>query len=176
MRRITFMTLLQITFSVLLFYVGSSWAQCANPIVASCNVYASCFARYCPCDVGSQDEYFISYGEKYCRRFLDVSTFSSAGAKWRDDTLRCPNNCNCSKMRTFAFDSHVACYTQANSSICALPLVDVLEIRKVIDAKDLFTSDGWKQMREVAKICKSTAPDDGRRTVWSGLEVILSTR
>ena len=44
-------------------------AQCIIQGPLSCNVYNTCFDRYCPCT--GADNYFISYGRKYCDRFLN---------------------------------------------------------------------------------------------------------
>src|SRR3954447_21355906 len=91
-------------------------AQCASAAQPNCAVYASCFAKQCPC-TGDANEYFISYGEKYCRRFLGDDNFSDVGKAWRDATLVCLQEkivpkldlsatptCNCATMRAFAFD------------------------------------------------------------------------
>ena len=163
-------------------------AQCVNPIVAGCGMYKACFSKYCPCK-GSSREYFEKYGEKYCEKFLANATLSAQGKKWRDSTFRClheaivpkldlarPEKCDCASMRDLAFKSHVACYTQQSSSICALPLSDLNETRKTIEIADLFGKEGWSQMTEVARICSTSAPDDGRRTIWHTLLTILSAR
>src|SRR5436309_1041028 len=70
-----------------LFAVPSASAQCSNSIKPSCGVYATCFAKYCPCN--GSDEYFLTYGKKYCEKFLGLATFSAEGVKWRDKTLVC---------------------------------------------------------------------------------------
>jgi hypothetical protein len=79
-------------------------------------------------------------------------------------------------MRGLAYRSHVACYTQAGASICDLGASDVNAIRKVIDVSDIFDSDGWKQMHEVATICEAKAPDARRRAMWAVMELILRVR
>ena len=163
-------------------------AQCRSDAMPSCQVYTSCFARYCPCD-GDANEYFVSYGKKYCERFLAISNFSDAGKKWRDSTLRCLQGvivpkldisespkCNCVEMKAFAFRSHVECYTKNTSSICELPLSDVNRIRAVIDIADAFSAEGWRQMRDVANICAANAPDDSRRSLWKLMNGILAVR
>lgn len=154
----------------------------------SCAVYETCFAKYCPCD-GKPTEYFRTYGAKYCTAFLQNATLTGEGKKWRDATLVCLQEsivphlkisakptCDCSSMRTVAFNSHVACYTQPRASICNLPASDVTSIGTTVKVKDLFNSEGWKQMRDVATICAATAPDDGRRSVWKGLAATLKVR
>lgn len=172
----------------LLAFAAAAHSQCRNDIEAGCSVYSQCFARYCHC-AGDPDEYFERYGRRYCEKFLDQSGFSKEGKAWRDNTLRCLQEaivpkldisndpkCNCREMRSLAFRSHTTCYTQESSSICALQLPDLLEIQKVIDVSDTFSSDGWKQMREVSAICRKTAPDDGRRAIWSAIDTVLSLR
>jgi hypothetical protein len=158
-----------------------------NTITPSCDVYASCFAKYCSCD--GANEYFLKYGQKYCTRFLNNESLSAAGRRWRDSTLRCLQEsivphldisehprCDCAAMRGLAYRSHVACYTQAGASICDLGASDVNAIRKVIDVSDIFDSEGWKQMHEVARICEVKAPDAGRRALWAAMELILRMR
>ncbi len=162
-------------------------AQCTNSIQTSCEVYEACFAKYCPCS--GANEYFMSYGAKYCKSFLDNTALSNAGKKWRDSTLRCLQEtivphldiaaqpkCNCGQMKQRAFDSHVACYTKSDASICNLPSTDVVQIGKTVDMKDLFDKAGWRQMHEVSKVCANSAPDAGRRTTWKAMEVVLRAR
>lgn len=160
--------------------------QCVNSATPTCEVYQSCFAKYCPC-ASSPDEYFMSYGAKYCKAFLSNAQFSASGNKWRDSTLRClqesivpklPKNvgdaCNCGDMKQIAFESHVACYTTPGASICDLPTADINQIRSIVDLKDWFDAAGRKQMKEVSKICSTSAPDDGRRTAWRAINAVLS--
>lgn len=170
---------------VIAISIGTSASgQCVNTVSPSCGVYESCFAKYCPC--GGDDEYFLSYGKKYCEAFLGAANFSSEGANWRDRTLTCLQEtivpeldisdnptCNCSSMRAFAFDSHVSCYTQSGASICDLGVSDLNEIRKIIDIGDVLSVDGLKQTRAVVDICKNSAPDDGRRSFWSTLSALI---
>jgi len=177
------------TFTIICYLAPpSAFAQCANSPVPSCTVYESCFSKYCPCN-GDPNEYFESYGGKYCKRFLEEVEFSPSGKKWRDSTLICLQEvivpklnisenptCDCAEMKKFAFDSHVACYTQPETSMCNLPITDLNKIRKLIENSDLFSSDGWQQMKQVAKICEKTAPNDGRKSIWKALVTILSVR
>lgn len=180
--------LASIATGVMLFaWPGASRAQCENPIQAGCGVYESCFAKYCPCAPGT-DEYFKSYGVKYCKAFLQNASLSDAGKKWRDSTLRCLQEsivphldisaqpkCNCGQMKQVAFDSHVACYTKQGASICDLPKKDVVTIGKTVDMKDLFDKSGWRQMHEVSKVCAKNAHDDGRRKLWIAIETTLGS-
>jgi hypothetical protein len=157
-----------------LFVGTTAMAQCVNSPTPSCGVYESCFATACQCD-SSEFEYFKSYGKKYCEVFLDLPNLSPKGKEWRDSTLRClqetivpllpPDgqaaSCDCKAMQLQAFDSHVACYTQSNNSICSL---EVRDWRAILDAADVVASlkdqKSRKQMVEVARICMSQVGGD----------------
>ncbi|MNF66498.1 hypothetical protein D3C84_482910 [compost metagenome] len=176
---------------VLLFMCSiamSAWAGCENQATPSCAVYQSCFAKYCSCK-DSEDEYFNRYGAKYCKVFLENISFSDSGKAWRDSTLRClqesivprldlnnPSACDCKAMKDFAYKSHVSCYTSADHSICDLPLSDVYNIYRAVNIKDALSSEGWKQMHTVSAICSKTSSEDGRRSLWKTIELILSLR
>ena len=182
--------LLAKAWSVCMFLAGtiSSHAQCENAATPSCAVYESCFAKYCPCD-GQPSEYFRTYGLKYCKSFLANTALSAEGKTWRDSTLVCLQEsivpelnisanptCNCEQMRSIAYDSHVACYTKPGASICGLPASDVAAIAKTVDIKDLVDAAGWRQMRDVAIRCETTASDDSRRTAWKAMSQVLRLR
>lgn len=177
-----------LAFVLLMAGYGVVQAQCANAIQAQCGVYDSCFSKYCPCPSGP-NEYFQSYGAKYCRSFLANTALSDQGKKWRDSTLRCLQEaivphldissqpkCDCAQMKQRAFDAHVACYTKPDASICELPAVDIVQIGNTIETKDLFDKLGWKQMHEVSKVCAAKSPDDGRRAAWKVIETVLRAR
>lgn len=134
------------------------------------------------------DEYFETYGLKYCGAFLANANFSHEGRKWRDSTLVCLQEaivpkldistapkCDCAAMRSHAFASHVACYTKPGASICNLPVGDLNEIRKTIGLGDMLSGDGRQQMAQVALICAGSAPDDGRRATWRALSGLIGT-
>lgn len=173
---------------LLLLFSSVTSAQCENTISPSCDVYQKCFAKYCPCPAGPA-EYFKSYGEKYCMAFLANANFTDAGKKWRDSTLRCLQEtivprldisenpvCDCGNMRDFAFDAHVACYTQKSNSICDLGKADKLEIVKTIGIEGLFDSAGWRQMYEVVKVCTVGAQTPASREEWKRTEADLKER
>lgn len=174
------------------FLVGAAtanlvFAQCANALAPSCTVYEACFARYCDCKY-SPDEYFLSYGKTYCERFLENTSLSAAGTKWRDSTLRClqeqivpkliivspPASCDCTSMRSYAFTTHVDCYTQAANSVCNLPLADIVSIGETIELKDAFSSDGWKTMKDVVRVCQDTASTVDRQAAWKRINDFIS--
>ncbi|WP_156473227.1 hypothetical protein [Pseudorhodoferax sp. Leaf265] len=164
-------------FLALIFLPGvaaSSWAACVNTATPTCGVYQSCFADRCNCS-GSQYEYFKSYGEKYCKAFLELPGLSDKGNKWRDSTLRClqekivpmlpvdgaANSCNCKQMQIDVFDSHVACYTQPSSSICDLSVADWSKITAATDPiASLVDQKSRKQIKEVARICYNKVTGD----------------
>jgi len=134
--------------------------ECMSSAKPSCNVYDRCFERMCNCEV-TPDRYFISYGKKYCERFLYGIQLSSAGQRWRDETLVClqetivphlPLNsaqCSCRELKTIAFRAHVTCYTQPDASICDLGPDDWLKIHDIIDKEDVRMDE----MLAVARIC-----------------------
>jgi hypothetical protein len=147
---------------VVCLWPGSTIAQCVVTQKPSCDIYQKCFARHCSC--GGPDEYFISYGKKYCEKFLKTD-FSGAVKVWRDSTLKClqqkiipelPRNaesCDCKSMRSFAMATHVACYTQPRASICSLSVPDVRKIESVINLPDLVTIEGQSTVCAIANIC-----------------------
>lgn len=147
---------------------GPAWAQCANTAKLSCGVYETCFAKYCQCTGAS--EYFLSYGKKYCDRFLGGTGWSAVGEKWRDRTLLCLQEeiipkldissnpkCDCKAMKDFAFKTHVKCYTQPGASICSLTEGDFKKIYDTINVVDDLFKDpyGRAQMRQVLEICRN---------------------
>jgi len=145
----------------------------------SCEVYDTCLEARCKCE-SSLFPYFISYGKKYCERFLASTNWSSSGASWRDKTLVClqekivlmlPTNalpCDCKALKAAAFQIHVACYTQPNASVCDLGLGDWITIYKIIDNHDLFADpDGRAQMLAVARICGSNHPDGPLKDIFN---------
>lgn len=173
--------------AVLVFWVfvsvaRVSLAQCVNTMTPTCDVYQSCFAKYCPCQ-NSPDEYFLSYGKKYCTKFLDNAELSAEGKKWRDSTLRCLQEaivpvlqisehptCNCGNMKDFAFQSHVSCYTKPGASMCSLGALDMLKIVAVVETKDFLSSVGRAQMLRVAGICLGILPAGDLKDTWAKIE------
>lgn len=164
-----------------------SSAQCMNPIVPSCGVYTSCFAKFCDCR-RSPDEYFLSFGNRYCERFLDEGRFSQVGKEWRDSTLRClqekivphldlstASRCDCSKMREIAFESHVSCYTQPGKSVCDLPIADLGIIGQTVEARDAFSRDGWRTFLQIARKCMSSAGTVEKRSRWKRIADAVAT-
>ena len=134
-----------------------SKAECANSIEASCAVYSECFGKHCNCS-GTEDEYLVGFGKSYCEAFLNQDEFSDTGKKWKESTLRCLQEalvpiipfdsgkvCDCSKVKIFAYSSHVGCYTKSNNSVCDLPISDIAVIAKTI----IFDKSFFSQVRIV---------------------------
>jgi hypothetical protein len=134
--------------------------QCLSSAKPSCAVYSDCFERTCNCEA-TPDRYFISYGQKYCQRFLGTDRLSAAGNRWREKTLVClqekivphlPTNsgkCDCGSLKRLAIASHVECYTQPGASICDLGPEDWKEIYNIVDREDMDS----REMLGVAQIC-----------------------
>ena len=150
---------------------GHARAQCQNSVKLGCNVYNICFERYCPCS--ADKNYFTNYGKKYCEKFLGRSDWSAQGATWRDKTLLClqesivpklnfdhPEKCDCAKMKDFAFQTHVSCYSQDSASICRLPASDWAKIIETIDTADLLDSYGARQMLSIVNVCIEQRAED----------------
>jgi hypothetical protein len=161
-------TLFLLLTMISVFHVREAYGQCMSTGQPSCQVYTNCFEHNCPCS--GSDNYFTNYGLRYCQRFLAATGWSAEGQRWRDRTLIClqetivprlpigaPQTCNCSAMKSFAYQSHVGCYTQTDASICNLPLGDIQRIWSIVDAGDLFDSYGLRQMLQVAGICLGAA-------------------
>lgn len=139
---------------------------CLSTSSPSCALYTDCFNRQCNC-AGSEHEYFLSYGKKYCEAFMQESGLSERGKAWRDSTLRCLQEsivpslpfdsgqaCNCEAIESKAFVSHVACYTQPTNSMCDLPLSDWFNIANAANLPGgIFSTKIRKQMIDVMRIC-----------------------
>lgn len=139
---------------------------CVNTSTPSCSLYTDCFNRQCNC-AGSEHEYFISYGKKYCDAFMQDDGLSERGKAWRDSTLHCLQEsivptlpfgsgqaCNCEEIESKAFISHVACYTQPTNSICDLPASDLFNIANTANLPGgIFSTKIRKQMIDVLRIC-----------------------
>lgn len=160
----------------ILFSTGVCAQQCVNPVKPNCDFYSQCMEATCRCGFGSTG-YAVSYGRKYCQKFLGEKALSAAGVSWRDATLRClqeklvavlPMNgaaCDCSKLQSAAYDTHVGCYTQSGSSICDLPETDVLKIKNLVDDSDKSDAAGLKAILQIAGRCIATNPTNAWKIV-----------
>jgi hypothetical protein len=154
-------------------------AQCVVSQRPSCDIYQKCFAKSCNC--AGPDEYFISYGKKYCEKFLKTD-FSGALRIWRDSTLKClqqkiipelPQNggaCDCKSMRSFAMATHVACYTQPRASICLLSSPDVHKIESLINLTDLITVEGQSTVCAIASVCDKQTSQSSTHSELGGVQ------
>ncbi|MGE8131652.1 hypothetical protein ACQKQD_32330 [Methylobacterium sp. NPDC080182] len=151
-------------FMLLCFFSNHAQAQCSNSVKLGCGVYTQCFERYCPCS--ADKNYFTNYGKRYCEKFIGRNDWSTQGVAWRDKTLLClqeaiipkldldhPEKCDCSKMKDFAFQTHISCYSQNTASICRLPASDWSKIIQTIDTADLLDAYGAKQMLGIVNVC-----------------------
>ncbi|MBS2018596.1 MAG: hypothetical protein JST00_37365 [Deltaproteobacteria bacterium] len=138
-------------------------AICAAPKVGDCSFYAACIERTVPCGA---EGYAIGYGTKYCERFRLNDDLSAEGLRWRDEVMVClqrrlgrflasplRERATCEDIIEGAFDDHPQCYTEPGASVCDLPPSDWISIVATIDAQDLLSRRGRKQIGETAKIC-----------------------
>ena len=147
-----------------MFFGANVNAQPVNRSQLSCDIYDQ-LNRHSNCD--GQDNYLLSYGRKYCYRFLSATDWTPRGSEWRNETLACLQNaliknlaktgadCDCKCLKDFAFKTHVRCYTQQAASVCRLPISDLLTIYRIIDAVDLVGPAGLRQILGIIRICIS---------------------
>ena len=143
-------------------FVGAASNVSAQATHHACAVYRQ-FDRQCHC--AGADHYFLSYGEKYCERFMRTTGWSQAGARWRDRTMAClarelrahigqrRQGCDCPTIKPSAFESHARCYTHQPSLACKLPLSDIALICRVVDAGDLLGPEGSHQALGITLSC-----------------------
>jgi len=140
--------------------------NCLTPIQKDCSFYESCIENSNEC---GETGYAIGYGKKYCEKFLNYNFTRRRGQVWVESALSClqkslipiymnPMSYTCQEIRESAFNAHPNCYLdpdKKNSSIsvCWLPLIDLIQIFRVIDFQDLISRDAIRQERVVAKTC-----------------------
>ena len=61
--------------------------------------------------------------------------------------------CDCKRLKDFAFQTHVRCYTQQAASVCRLPISDLVTIYRIIDSVDLLDPYGLRQILGIIRIC-----------------------
>ena len=134
----------------------------------ACELYRQ-LERRCDCPANN---YFGSYGRKYCERFMLSAGWSPAGLRWRDRTAACltaeltrflprARGCGCADVKAFAFESHARCYTAQPASACKLPLSDIARIYSLVDAADLFDPLGMRQTLAITFACVRQNGDAG---------------
>ncbi|MFZ9595676.1 MAG: hypothetical protein ACO3A2_06310 [Bdellovibrionia bacterium] len=139
-----------------------AWSpECLNPD-GDCQFYPQCLEESHECGAKG---YALGYGHKYCMRFSEQQKFSSQGKRWVLTTRQCLQDSlvpfvtppwqkdRCEEIMDVAFDSHPNCYTQNGSSICDLPIPDVILIVETIQKPDLVSPRGLKQILSVAQTC-----------------------
>lgn len=141
-------------------------AACLNPPTRDCSFYTRCLETTKACGA---DGYALGYGDKYCSRFLANDGFSREGVVWRDAVMVClqrhlsrylapEDRATCEEITDGAFDDHPSCYTapgEGAPSICDLPPSDWLAVVDTIDAEDLISSRGRRQIEATARACIS---------------------
>lgn len=166
---------MQIIFLSLLAMVISSGQLLANDCVVSdvgrCTFYLDCVEEVRPCGV---EGYAIAYGYKYCNIFKSAEFKREMTTLWRNKTLKCLQlelldynvlSKSCREIKDYAYDSHPGCYVQPDPihpeiSICNINRFDVLEVFSMIRARDSLSRQGFRQIREVARLCYSTLSKD----------------
>eukprot|EP01122_Echinamoeba_exundans_P003644 TRINITY_DN13720_c0_g1_i1.p1 TRINITY_DN13720_c0_g1~~TRINITY_DN13720_c0_g1_i1.p1 ORF type:complete len:484 (-),score=27.32 TRINITY_DN13720_c0_g1_i1:35-1486(-) len=138
--------------------------SCNNPSEISCNFYSACVESVFHC---GPTGYPLAYGAHFCNKFLgpEASNFSPAGAQWRDKVLICLQQAlvpllsqspapSCDELKTAAYESHPACYTdQDTGGVC--DTLSVADMRTV--AGIVFENAGepafWKEVVKVGLRC-----------------------
>jgi hypothetical protein len=142
---------------------------CEAPQIRDCTFYPSCIEHNVPCGPGG---YALGFGEKYCNKFK-AAQLSPAGAAWTSSVMLClekalvtyaapaKKSASCEQIAQAAFDSHPACYTQPNASICFLPPPDVVAVFDTIGTDELFTARTRAQIQAVIETCALQVAERG---------------
>jgi hypothetical protein len=135
--------------------------SCSAPQVRDCTFYASCVERNVPCGPSG---YAIGFGERYCNKFK-AAQLSPTGTAWASSVMLClerslvpyttpeKKSASCEQISQAAFDSHAACYTQPEASICFLPPPDVMTVFDTISADELLAPRTLPQIEAVSATC-----------------------
>jgi len=117
---------------------GQGKANC-TVVPGSCSFYLNCVESTVPC---ASTDYAVAYGYFFCSKYLaHLSQLSPQGQQWVQGVLTCLQNAlvpvvtasstpSCATIRSKAFASHPACYTNnyaiinGSGSICYLPPSD----------------------------------------------------
>ena len=139
--------------------------NCNVPIPMSCDWYLSCLEKSHEC---GPDGYAQSFGYFYCSKYLsNLSVFSPKAKNWIKLVLLCLQNAlvplqtlpgvTCDAIKTTAFDSHPACYTQPAQSVCDLPNSDWGNIYLIV----------WKGLRSSQVVWNSFLTANICLTNWT---------
>uniref|UniRef100_A0A914M9Y4 Uncharacterized protein n=1 Tax=Meloidogyne incognita TaxID=6306 RepID=A0A914M9Y4_MELIC len=135
---------------------GEGKDKCVPKDVEVCNNYLK-FEKTAKC---GDSGYPIGYGLKYCNKFYQYyDSFNDFGKNF----VKCVGPClaekmseniekykgNCNSLRTFAFDSHTPCYLKCNFTKFNVWFKNANVFAKVIDLKDLFSSETFRQMKNI---------------------------
>uniref|UniRef100_A0A914KXZ3 Uncharacterized protein n=1 Tax=Meloidogyne incognita TaxID=6306 RepID=A0A914KXZ3_MELIC len=146
---------------------GKNFVKCVGPCLAEkmseniedvqvCNDYLK-FEDKAKC---GNNGYLIGYGLKYCNKFYqNYDSFNDHGKEF----IKCVGPClaekmriniekykeNCDLLRNFAFDSHTPCYLKCNFTKFNVWFKNADVFVKVIDLKDLFSSETFRQMKNI---------------------------
>ncbi|XP_047123525.1 uncharacterized protein LOC124806540 [Hydra vulgaris] len=115
--------------------------SCYSPTGADCSWYSNCLAAKFPCS-GSQTEYAISYGQKFCSLYNDRrSAFSQNALNWVNAVRKCLqvslvpllrdySTVSCNDIFNKAMASHPGCYVSPYQglSVCTLSPTDWWQI------------------------------------------------
>ena len=145
---------------------------CYYPDPNSCDFYLNCLETSVPC---GPTGYAQSFGDKYCRRFLQIeSTTSPNVAKFIKNTRSClidslvlyvlfarqvgeeifTNLDMCRNVNQHAFRSHSVCYTSHDNSICFLnPFTEIPLIIAEFEKTDFAKFATFLQIEKIATIC-----------------------
>lgn len=145
--------------------VGQALDQC-TPSSTNCNFYENCLEALRTC---GSNGYAIGYGKKYCisflsheilfsrkgKAFLSASRFCLQQALQKgiaDGTINASTSCD--DIKSFAWASHLGCYTEINPSICQIPFSDWILLLGILKDSliDPMTID---MMLEVGAECGS---------------------
>lgn len=144
--------------------------ECSS-LVGTCEYYSCIEKNRLSC---GETGYPMGYGLNYCEKlssieFQPASTalgnrvFPADGNKWKVNVRSClqvemekyfqtnPNS-TCQELRTFAFNSHPGCYTQA-VNFCELNVQSIVQVGLAIAPRDLVSSESQTQVRETANLC-----------------------
>lgn len=132
---------------------------CARPVFDDCSFYRACLEAGAPC---GEDGYALGFGERLCARFVARrSEFSAAGQAWLRGVRSClqislvpllGEATSCASLADRAYETHTACYTTGDASVCTLGAADLITLLRMIGA-DLFEGRALRQVRDLALAC-----------------------
>ncbi len=133
------------------------YTQNDSLLINSCSFYDSLETHF-QCD---NRGYPLSYGKKFCLKFLDKrGQFSEDGQQWIDSTMLCLmkhlNNLDpdlsCKALRKEAFASHIPCYI--DNGYCNLSKEDRKLVYKIAIPSSVFHPRVWNQGIKVLQRCR----------------------